>query len=283
MRRFVRPCSFAVVLALSACGGGAAEPTPEPTAGAEVAPTPPPPPPPPPPAQVRVIHASPDPAAATVAISIDGEEPAITDLAYRSATAYVDVPPGTHAIALRGVASVETGDAPELVRLDTGELESESRATVIAVGVTDGEPSFALLAAEDRAETPAEGAAALRFFNGIAGAGAVDVCIAGAAPRDPAAPVFSNVAMGAFGATEQGAYAEVVAGTEMQLQVRQQHATPCRGRVLGVARITPLATTNQTAIAVGRLSGRPAVEREVVLCTDAPTEPSCSTIPLARR
>ena len=76
------------------------------TATADAVETPVETPPPPAPARVRVIHASPDAAAAAVAIYVDGSAtPAIPSLAYKAATAYADMPGGAHQVAVRPAAA----------------------------------------------------------------------------------------------------------------------------------------------------------------------------------
>ena len=58
-------------------------------------------PPPPEPARVRVIHAAFDPGAALIGVSFDGADPQIGSLAYEFASAYVELPAGTHPASLR--------------------------------------------------------------------------------------------------------------------------------------------------------------------------------------
>ncbi|AKF11446.1 DUF4397 domain-containing protein [Sandaracinus amylolyticus] len=278
-----RPWSTLFIsLALAACGGApAAEPEPEPTtAGAE---EPPPPPPPPPPARIRAVHATSEPAVSSVSFAFaEGAEPVISNLAYRSATAYLEVPPGAHHVRVLGVPSVETGEAPELLATDT-ELASESSTTLILVGMAAGDPPLAVVVAPDRTEPPGEGLAALRLYHAIAGQGPVDVCVAGAAPRDPALPVFTAVEPNAFARGDAGEWADVLPSGEIALQLRAPNPTPCRGRVLGVARFTPSAGSRHTLVAVGRASGRPRVDRELLVCNDPPGDGACTVVPIAAR
>lgn len=279
--------SSAVLIALSltfvvGCGAPAAEPEPEVTQGAEVEPPPAPPPPPPAPATLRLVHASPDPAAATVSLAPAVGEAVVSDLAYRSGSPYVELAPGAQTLSLRGLASVETGEAPELASIPV-ELESTRSYTAILHGLPAGEPALAVLPLEDRTARPAEGMAALRFFHALVGVPSVDVCRPGATPREPAQPIAAAVAPGTLAASDAAGFVEVPAGAELAIQLRQQHATPCRGRVLGVARIIPTAGADHTLVAIGRTTGAPRADRELLVCLDGATESTCTALPIANR
>lgn len=273
---WARSSSALVMLGAIACGGGhAEEPAPAPTEGAEL--TPPPPRPPPPPATIRVIHASPDPAAGTIRFGVAGAEPSIVDLAYRSASAPVELAPGPTSLVVQGVASVETGEAPELLATEQ-DLASGVGSSAILHGLAGGEPALALAMIEDRTSPPTEGSSTLRFFHAVVGLAAVDVCAAGASPRDPATPIFAAVAPATL-ANVEGGFAEVPGGAETVIQLRQQSDTACEGRVLGVARVTPAAGSTHTLVAVGRTTGAPRVDRELLVCTDG----ACAAVPITNR
>lgn len=260
---------------LAACGGqgdSTAESS-DSTGDEAVVEAEPPPPPPPEPARVRVIHAAFDPSAAAIALAFDGADPAIPSLAYEFASAYVELPAGSHA------ASVRANDA-ELIGAELDLAAEGGWYTAIAYSTADFPAAVQLTT--DRIEAPAEGSAAIRLFHGIVGLTAVDVCTPGATARADGTPIFADVQPGALAAAPDGTtYASVPAGAEITLQLRAQNATPCHGRVQGVAHVTPVSG-NYTLVAVGRTSGRPRVDRELLLCADPPaTDTSCATVPIA--
>lgn len=229
-------------------------------------------PPPPASAHVRVIHASPDPAAATVAVYLDdAQTPAIASLAYKAGVGYADVPAAAHTVQVRPAAAAAT-TAPVLAG-PTPALDGGASYTLIAHGVV-GTPALALAAAPDVSPTPEAGHAHVRFFHALVGLGAVDVCAAGATALAPATALFTNVAYGAFGHTTGPgeSYLNVPAGAAT-VQVRAHTAVACRGRVIGHVPLTLTEQGVSTVVAVGRIAsvGHPAVASELVLCSDAPT------------
>ncbi len=236
------------------------------TATADAVETPVETPPPPAPARVRVIHASPDAAAAAVAIYVDGSAtPAIPSLAYKAATAYADMPGGAHQVAVRPAAAA--ADSAPVLQGPTPELAAGTSYTVIAHGLASGTPALALAAAADDGPAPDATHASIRFFHALVGVANVDVCVPGATARAAGTPVFTNVAYGAF-----GAWANVAAGAAVTLQIRAANeATPCSGRQAGSVSITP-TTGVWTAVAVGRATGRPAVAKELLLVADGASE-----------
>jgi hypothetical protein len=273
MTRDSRCIFLAALTLLAACGGSSpsAEATHE-SSGDEVVEAPPPPPPPEP-ARVRVIHAAFDPSAASVAVAFDGADPAIAALAYEFASSYAELPAGSHS------ASVSS-NGTELIGADM-DLSTEG-GWYTAIAYSTSELPVAIQLATDRADAPAEGTAALRFFHGIVGLAAIDVCTPGATARADGVPVFTAVQPGALASAPDGsAYTSVPAGAEIMLQFRAQHATPCHGRVQGVANLTPVSG-NYTLVAVGRTTGRPRVDRELLFCADPPaSDTSCAALPIA--
>jgi hypothetical protein len=278
-------------------GNPAAVGTAEGTPGATTAATPPPaqppaPTPPPAVARLRVIHASPDPAAATAAIYLDGATtPAIASLAYKAVQSYSDLPAAAHTIAIRPASAAAT--TPAVLEGHTEALTANHNYTAIAHGLSTGEPRLALATVEDNGEQPEAGHAHLRFFHALAGVAAVDVCMPGSNARAPATPVFPNVAYGAWGQPEGGhnAYANVPTGHDVKLQVRLHNDRVCSGAVQGVVTLdaTKLPDRSvQTAIAVGQPTARPAIAKELLVCTDAPvagtsTPSTCNTAAFAAR
>lgn len=95
--------------------------------------------------------------------------------------------------------------------------------------------------------------------------------------------MWSPIAYGTLAASpESGAYADVPADGERVLQLRAPHATPCRGRVLGVARTALTPGTNHTLVLAGRTTGRPRVDREPIVCTEG-ADASCIAVPVTAR
>jgi hypothetical protein len=279
-------CAALAGLGVAACGGGEEAPVDErPTDGTEGGETvvdvervtetpqtpPPTPPPPPAPARVRVVHASPDPATASVSVYLDGgSTPAIAGLAYRAVAGYAELPPGAHTVAVRPATA--PADSPAALEGSTPELASGAGYTVIAHGLASGVPALALAAAADDGPAPEAGHAHVRFFHALVGAAAADICLPGANARAAGTPVFANVAYGTFGAASgegaHGTFANVPTGAEVRLQIRAANAArPCTGASLGTVAFTPTEGV-WTAVAVGRTTGRPAVAKELLLMMD---------------
>ena len=256
----------------------------------------PPPPPEPSPAGLRVIHASPDRAAASVSVFIDGSEvAAVQGIAYRSIAGAVRLTPQTHPMVVRSAAS----NAATLITAETPALAEGQRYTAIIHGLAAGAVHITATFGPDSETQPDAGKTHVRFFHALVGLGPVDVCTAPVAARpaqpaaagraaqpavaaQPAAPVFANVAYGSFATASgsQDAYAEVPSGSPITLQVRAQNARPCTGLVRGTVRVTPADRAVITAVAIGRVVGAPAAPRQLLVCTDAPTDgaPSCSPV-----
>jgi len=236
-------------------------------------------PPPPAMAKVRMIHASPAPEAASVAVYLDDNAtPALNNFAYKAVAGYVEVPVGAHQAAVRPAAAAAT--TPPVVSVQTPALEADKFYTVIAHGLATGTPALALTPLVDEPQTPPPGQAHVRFFHALAGVAAVDICTPGANARAAGTPVFTNVAYGAA-----SSYAPVPMGSNVRLQVRAQNARACSGAVAGVVTIPQVPDHGViTAVAVGN-AGRPAVTKELLLCSDPPLTGAseCTTIPIAAR
>lgn len=265
---------------LVGCGGASApepEPVAEDTTGAEEAP----PPPPPEPAHVRLIHAAFDPAAAAVGAAFDGADPVITELAYQHASGYVDLPAGEHTLSLLGA------DGTELLGWTPPAFAEGGLYTLVVASADEMPVLFG--AAEDQPTPSAENTSGIRVFHGIVGLDAIDVCLAGESARADGILIFANVAPTSFAGEDGARYAELplipgAPATEMALQFRTTNARPCHGRVQGVARVTPIAGSRYTLVAVGRTSGRARVDRELLVCADPPaTDTSCTTVPITAR
>jgi hypothetical protein len=88
-------------------------------------------------AMVQVIHASPDPAAATVDVWVEGqEEPLLDDFAFKSATPYTELPAGVSLnIGIAGADSTSYDDS--LKTWEGVEFDPDSENVVIAHGIVN--------------------------------------------------------------------------------------------------------------------------------------------------
>jgi hypothetical protein len=130
-------------------------------------------------ARLEVIHNSPDPLAAIVDIFIDGNE-AISDLAFRTTTGFIDIPAGMP-LSIE-VAPDGAGLAGALPAIDIPFLASGETYIAIANGFADGTnfspaPSFALDIYTGAREAAAAGAGAndVLVYHGSTDAPTVDV------------------------------------------------------------------------------------------------------------
>ncbi|HEY8428959.1 MAG TPA: DUF4397 domain-containing protein [Sandaracinaceae bacterium] len=273
-------CVSVMVLGV-ACGGGAAPAEGETaaTSGSEttvVAEPEPEPPPPPRPVQVRVLHLAAGAAGATVNASAGPAS--VSDVAFKSASAYVELQP-----------PAEQGTVP--VQVSAGEAQATFEApyragvpaTVIVVSNPE-DPSQIVVTATEDDPTTVMGQLRGRFVNALLGAPAIDFCLPGAGRRDPARPIFTGVQYGQVAGTETPTrYIPVSLAGGGRLQIRAAAEQGCTGRVIGTAEIPapdPNVAHNLTLAVVGRTSGRPAVARELLVCEDAPNPSSCTAIPL---
>jgi hypothetical protein len=245
---------------------------------------------PPPPAQMahlRVIHASPEPLAASVAMYVDGSgSPAVPSLNYRNAAGYLDIPAGAHNLAVRPAAAPPS--SPPALEERTPPLVPDRFYTLVAHGLVGGTPGLSVAATVDDNVQPAAGSAHVRFFHALAGMSTVDVCLPGPqGAHGPGIPVFSNVAYGLFGTavSGQGAYAVVPSGRAFTLQVRQMNRNACTGPIAGLVTASVPDRAVVTAVAIGNVLSNPPVPRELLVCTDAPLSgPStCLPVPIAVR
>lgn len=243
----------------------------------------PPPPPAPRPAHVRVLHLAAG-AAATPLTATAGTAEApvgqVPDIAFAAGGAYLEVPMTGDTMTLP--VSVAAGE-------QTANLEAPLRAgvpaTLVVVSGEDG-TSLQLVPTEDEALAVTAQIRG-RFINAMHGVPMIDFCLPGETAREPGRPIFFNVQYGSVAGTETPAhYIPVPMSGEGRIQVRQSGAEgsqPCRGRVLGVATV-PAADGSQphnfTIAVVGRMRGRPAVPRQLVICEDMPGAGTCTALPL---
>jgi hypothetical protein len=184
--------------------------------------------------QVRVVHASPD--APAVDVMVDGAR-AIANLAYGESVGYVDLPAGSHEVAV-----VPAGAGPEAAVLAaTLDLAADKAYTVMAVGQF---ANLAPLVLVDERAGPAGDQAWVRFVHTSPDAPAVDVAVVGGPT------LFSNVAFG-----EASAYLPAPAGT-MDLVVRPAGTDT---DVLTVPGVTLEGGKVYTVAAIGLAGGAPTL------------------------
>lgn len=238
-----------------ACGSSAPPPTPPPqeTAGHEE--PEPPPPPPPPPASVHVVHASPDPGLSTLSVRLDEDATSIvSDLAASSASASIDVTPGTHAVHVLGVASVETGEATEVL-VASIDVTSSTHPIVLVFGEPSAEPPLTVSVIEQDASS---GATRVRIVHGLIGVAAIDVCVGGA-------PIADGLAPGAISPVTPLAEGAVT------IVLHAASESACHGRALGTAHATLAAGTSYVATLSGHAPRRGRMTGSIVLCSEGET------------
>jgi hypothetical protein len=241
-------------------GAGAVDPTPPPAT--ETTPTAAPAPPPR--ASIRIIHAAVESRDASLSITANGDSSTLAGpTGFQFASTYGALEPGTHAL------SVQSG-GQELIGAS---LELAAGFHTVVVYSTADFPAALAAVPDSAAEWPAE-TSGVRFFHAIVGTTAIDVCAADGHPLFPA------VNAGTFG-DATGGYGQVPSASELSVQLRARHATPCHGRMIGVASFTPASGNNYTLVAVGRTRGR-RVPLELIFCADPPaTDTSCATLTLS--
>ena len=148
-------------------------------------------------AQLRVVHASPD--APNVDVLVDNTA-ALTNVPYKAASTYLEVPSGTRNLKVRA-----TGTTTVVID-QTAALNQGSAYTVIATGRV---ASIAPLLLTDDQTNPAAGNVRLRLVHASPTAGNVDIYVtAPTADITTATPTLANV-----GFRVASNYLEVPAGT----------------------------------------------------------------------
>jgi hypothetical protein len=270
-----------------ACGGGSAPAEEEQatTGGSEttvVAEPAPPPPPPIRPVPVRVIHLA-GAAGATAVTAAAGSPEAplasIPDVGYKSASAYAEVTPptatGTVPVTVTAGEATATFEAP---------YREGTPATLIVV-TNPQDPTQIVINATEDDPTTVMGQMRGRFVNALIGTETIDFCLPGATRRDPGRPIFTAVGYGQVAGTATANHyipVSLTGGGRLQVRVGVPERG-CTGRLIGTADIPapdPNIAHNLTLAVVGRLSGRPAVARELLVCEDAPNASACAAIPL---
>jgi hypothetical protein len=154
-------------------------------------------------ARAQLVHASPDPDAATVDVYLDYALLA-DDFAYQSATPFVDIEDGDHTVAIAPPTSRSAGDAIATFDLLVSENE---RYHIVAAGVLDPsqfppnpdglDTAFGLRVVEGAREAvqqPQSGVYEARLFNAVPDAPSVD--FVGAIQGFPPEKIFSDIAYG---------------------------------------------------------------------------------------
>lgn len=278
MGRFAR--LFLMVMVGAGCGGGgeAAEDDTQQTSGTEVVAEPEPapepePPPPPAPGRARVIHAA--AGAASAEVTGTAGDAALGAAAFKSATAYGEVVGG-------GEVSVSLADGTPVTAAGPA---AGAPGTVVVYSDATTPANLAALALVDEQGT-VMGQQRARLVNALLGAATLDLCLPGETARSPGTTIFMGVAYGDVGGIPAfpSRYQPVTfAGPEVRVQVRVGAENPCSGRVIGTATLPEIdinAPHNITIVAVGRMTGRPAVAKELLICQDAPGDGSCVSVPV---
>ncbi|MDX1531155.1 MAG: CHRD domain-containing protein, partial [Rhodothermales bacterium] len=133
-------------------------------------------------ARLQVIHNAPDPAVQVVDVYVDGVL-LLDDLAFRTGTAFLDVPAGVPLEV--AVAPGDSGDAGDAVFTETYTLDADAAVQLVAVGVLDPsgfEPNpagidigFTLLVAPDAREEGSPGLVDVRGVHGTPDAPVIDL------------------------------------------------------------------------------------------------------------
>ncbi|MCZ7684327.1 MAG: hypothetical protein M5U28_38350 [Sandaracinaceae bacterium] len=234
------------------------------------------PPPPPRPVQVRVLHLAAGAAGATVSASAGPAS--VSDVAFKSASAYAEMQPPSE----QGTVPVQVsaGDA-------TATFEAPYRAGVPAtliVVTNPQDPTQVVVNATEDDPTTVMGQLRGRFVNALLGTEAIDFCLPGATAREPGRPIFTGVQYGQVAGTETATHyipVSLAGGGRLQGPRRGRarlHGPGDRHR-RGAAAGSNIAH-NLTLVVVGRMSGRPAVARELLVCEDAPNPSACAALPL---
>lgn len=229
-------------------------------------------------ARVRVIHASPDPLAAHVAVYMDnGTVPVIRDLAYRTGVGYEPIAAGPHVVQARFPSAPPT--SPPVLSYNTPNFQANQWYTVVAHGLASEPqgPPVGFSPDSDPSAPLNPSGAALRVFHALVGGPPVDVCVG-------ATPAFAGVAYGQWSNGPSGHYALVPPGMH-QVTLRQHAGAPCAGRVLGGFQANLAVGTNYTVVALGRLAHIGGVALEALVCNDSPLAGSsqCAATPITPR
>lgn len=227
-------------------------------------------------ARVRVIHASPDPLAAHVAVYMDNSTTAvIRDLAYRTGVGYEAIGAGAHVVQARFPSAPPT--SPPVLSYNTPNFMANHYYTVIAHGLASEPqgPPVGFSPEEDPLAPIDPSRAAIRVFHAVVGAPSVDVCVGGA-------PLVAGLAYGQWSVGSSGRYAVAAPGMQ-QIALRQHGGAPCSGRALGGVQANLSPGTNYTVVAIGRAGRLGSVPLEALVCNDSPlVGPSqCGAVPLS--
>lgn len=143
------------------------------------------PPPPEPVASLRVLHGSPD--APAVDVLVDGS-PVLTNVPYKAASGYLNVPAGGFDVAIN-----VAGTSTTVLTLTGVNLTADTEYTVIAANTA---ANLEALLLNDANSQPASGELAVRVVHGAPAAPAVDVYVT--APGEDLANATPAVAAAAF-------------------------------------------------------------------------------------
>ncbi len=186
------------------------------------------------------------------------------DLAAGTASDAIEVAAGTHTLHLLGVASVETGEAPEVL-VTSVEVASGAHPIWLVVGEPSAEPPL-VVSVLDPSAGAGEGA---RIVHGIEGADALDVCVGGAAVAAGLAP---------------GAVSELapIGRGLVALDLRAASEQPCHGRSMGIAHVTFDASAPYLVVLSAHTARRGRLAGNVVACAEGASI-ACSTAAIGTR
>jgi len=290
MRHVLLALCLTLVVTVAGCrrgGGDSTTPEPGPTGDSasgvvEEQPAPEPPPPQPVEVRVRAIHAAATASKATVSVGREGSTVLLAEaIGFGATSAYAaaSLAPDATSVTLTPTAEEFTAEAAPLP------VTSDRAHTAIVYSDAENEKALRVGLFVDETAAPAEGMKA-RFFHAVLGWNNVDICTPGENARAAGTPVFADVA---YGGLASAGYVDLPADAT-RIQVREANAeTPCSGRVVGAVDLRPpegmdASAKNLTLVAVGRATGRPAVQRALIACTDSPDEaPACFRLQMRPR
>jgi len=211
------------------------------------------------------VHASPDPGLSTFSIRLDDASPIVTDLAASTASGSIEVASGAHALHLLGVASVETGEAPEVMVTDIT-LAEGAHPIVLVYGEPSAEPPLVVSVLDEDASGTGTRA---RLVHGLVGVGAVDVCVG-------TSPIATGLAPGAISQSTPMTEGSIA------IALHAANDTACHGRALGVAHVTLVAGTSYVVALSGRNARRGHLTGSIVVCSEGASA-TCENLTIGAR
>ncbi len=210
-------------------------------------------------ASVRVLHAAPDPAAASVDVFVDGQ-PLLRGFSFGTLTDYVPLAAGPHTVQV-APAGAGTGQA-----VITAPVNVQPGAFYTVAAVSQAKGGFDAKVFTDDVSRPANGNARIQVVHLSPDAGPVDVAMTGGQV------LISNLA---FGNASQ--VLEVPAGS-YNLEVRKAGTNTV---ALPLPNTQLQAGTDYTVFAIGLAAGSPALTAKIGAFTPTPGMPGTAGGPVA--